>query len=132
MAFCSPSTKRSSELLERWGFGFPADWDQQQDMGPIFCNKHGWFWWMSLIFDQLGDFLTNWMYPSVEDYSPTESIPSGGKAGEPSVFVSWKCAQFLFAQKKSSCARSVCEVGPFHHSQTCGFRDEMTGPLTFL
>ena len=39
------------------------------------------------------------MYPSVEDYSPTESIPSGGKAGEPSVFVSWKCAQFLFAQK---------------------------------
>ena len=38
--------------------------------------------WMSLMFDQLGDFLTNWMYPSVEDYSPTESIPkSGRKAG---------------------------------------------------
>lgn len=129
MGFCIPPSVPASYW--KGGVpGFPADWDQQQDM-DIFCNKHGWFWWMSQKYQQL--FWIFWPTGCIHQLRIIHQLNLSLVVEKPEnlqCLFPGNALNSCLRKKKSSCARSVCEVGPFHHSQTgLGFGTKWQGCL---
>jgi hypothetical protein len=97
----------------------------------IFCNKHGWFWWMSQKYQQL--FWIFWPTGCIHQLRIIHQLNLSLVVEKPEnlqCLFPGNALNSCLRKKKSSCARSVCEVGPFHHSQTgLGFGTKWQGCL---